>query len=144
MLYNASDIAQYIITKCCILSKPISNLKLQKMLYFIWVDYYKKTSSPLFLDDICAWQLGPVVPDVYYDYCSYGGRSICNIYETSIRGNDASIIDEFINDYVDVPASVLVNRTHKPGTAWDIIFNHGLGNRDTIPFSLIKEKECIG
>ena len=80
MLYNASDIAKYIISYCSSKNMPISNLKLQKVLYFTWVDYYRETGTALFLDDICAWQLGPVVPDVYYDYCSYGGRPIYLTY----------------------------------------------------------------
>lgn len=141
MQNDANAIAKYIIAKCYSLSNPISNLKLQKMLYFTWVDYYKKTSSTLFYNEICAWQLGPVVPDVYYEYCSYGGRPICNDYYSSISGNDSVILDEIVKNYINVPASILVNKTHRPGSAWDIIFNHGIGNRDTIPFSLIIEKE---
>lgn len=142
MSYNANDIAHYLITKCYKIRKPISNLKLQKMLYFAWVDYYKKTSTPLYFDNICAWQLGPVVPEVYYEYCSYGGRPIFELCDTDISEEDSEILDKIIDNYVDIPASTLVNMTHANGTAWDIIFDNGNGNRDVIPFSLIKEREC--
>lgn len=142
MLYNANDIAHYIVSECYKKHKPVSNLKLQKMLYFAWIDYYKKTSSSLFLDNICAWQLGPVVPDVYYEYCSYGGRPICETNWTIISNSDSKILDEIIDKYIDIPASVLVNETHAKGSAWDIIFNGGNGNRGIIPFTLIKEREC--
>lgn len=142
MLYNANDVARYLVTQCYNKNYPISNLKLQKMLYFAWVDYYKETSAPLFFDNICAWQLGPVVPEVYYEYCSYGGRPICEISESTITKADSAILDNIIDKYINIPASTLVNMTHKHGTAWDIIFNGGYGNRDIIPFSLIKEREC--
>ncbi len=145
MLYTASDIAKYIISYCSSRNRPISNLKLQKVLYFTWVDYFRETGTALFLDDICAWQLGPVVPDVYYDYCSYGGRPIYLTYngiEDEISERDEAILNEIIERYIDIPASTLVNKTHRSGTAWDYIYGGGTGNRDVIPFSLIKDKEC--
>ena len=145
MLYNASDIAKYIISYCSSKNMPISNLKLQKVLYFTWVDYYRETGTALFLDEICAWQLGPVVPDGYYDYCSYGGRPIYLTYngiEDERSERDEAILNKIIERYLDTPASTLVNRTHRPGTAWDCIYDGGAGNRDVIPFSLIRDKEC--
>ena len=141
MRYNAMEVARYIITRCSEKGRAISNLKLQKMLYFLWVDFYKKTNRKLFLDDICAWQLGQVVPEVYYEYCSYGGRPIFAEYTSKIKNNDQRILDDLIDDYIDVPASVLVSKTHKKGSAWDKIYKDGFGNRRVIPFSLIIEKE---
>ena len=97
------------------------------------------------MDNICAWQLGPVVPEVYYDFCSYGGRPICACYlDTSIDECDKNILDNIIEHYIDIPASTLVNKSHTPGGAWDLVYKDGYGNRDIIPFSLIKEKECWG
>lgn len=62
MWYDAAEVAKFIITECFKSNIAISNLKLQKMLYFLWVDFFKKTGRRLFMDDFCAWQLGPVVP----------------------------------------------------------------------------------
>lgn len=141
MWYSALDVARYIITKCSLLEKPVSNLKLQKMLYFVWVDFYKQTHRYLFGDDICAWKLGPVVPDVYYEFCSHAGRPIYYIYSSDINSEDTKILDKIIPDYIDIPANILVNRTHARGTAWDEIYQDGDGNRRVIPFSLIITKE---
>lgn len=57
MLYSALEIARYIITECTHRQKPLSNLKLQKILYFIWVDFFRISGRFIFYDDICAWQL---------------------------------------------------------------------------------------
>lgn len=59
-------LAKYIVTKCVRDCCPISNLQLQKILYFIQVDALKTTGEPAFLNNIEAWQFGPVVPEVYY------------------------------------------------------------------------------
>lgn len=143
MTYTATDISKYIIMYFDKKNRPISNLKLQKVLYYTWIDYYKKTESELYLDDICAWQLGPVVTNVYYEYCCYAGTPIPNEnYNVCLEEIDTLILDEILSEYLDVPASVLVNKSHQDGMPWDLIFQNGLGNRDIIPFSLIKEKEC--
>lgn len=141
MWYDAIEIARYIISECFKKNVSISNLKLQKMLYFLWVDYYKETRRALFFDDICAWQLGPVVPNVYYEYCSYAGRPIVEDYSSSISKVDEDILNRIIINYLSVPANVLVNKTHKKGSPWDIIYRNGAGNRNVIPFELIIEKE---
>jgi len=141
MWYSALDVARYVITVCSEAGKPIGNLKLQKMLYFLWVDFYRKTGRFLYLDDICAWQLGPVVPEVYYQYCSYGGRPIYAQYVSAIESADEDILNAIINQYIDVPAHELVDRTHEQGTAWDSIYKNGIGNRNPIPFSVIIAKE---
>lgn len=141
MWYSALEVARYIISRCSSLNRPITNLKLQKMLYFVWVDFYRETRRMLFGDNICAWQLGPVVPEVYYEYCSYAGTPIFLLYTTTIAPRDREILDVIISDYLPVPANVLVDRTHATGSAWDIIYKNGEGNRKVIPFDLIIERE---
>lgn len=141
MWYSALEIARYIITSCFYEKRPVSNLKLQKMLYFVWVDFYRKTGRMLFWDNICAWQLGPVVPEVYYEYCFYAGSPICLSYASEIEETDREILDSIIAVYLPIPANVLVDRTHAPGSAWDTIYENGLGNRKVIPFDLIIRKE---
>lgn len=142
-MYTTKQIAQYIITKCTECEKPVSNLKLQKMLYFIWIDYYKETGKHLFEDDICAWQFGPVCPDVYYEYCSYGGMEIDSLFDcSSITSDDKEILDKRISHYNNIPVSKLVNLTHQRGKPWDEIYNVRGCHRDRIPFDLIERLEC--
>ena len=143
MLYDAMDVAKYIVTYCYENGKPISNLKLQKMMYFTWVDYYRETGNPLFLDDICAWKLGPVVPEVYYGFCPYAAAPIRRSFECDLLSADATIVTESIEKWMYQSASALVNITHKEDGPWSIIFDKGRGFRDVIPFDLIIEKECM-
>lgn len=142
MWYDAIEVARFVIAECFRKNINISNLKLQKVLYFVWVDFFKKTGRMLFLDEFCAWQLGPVIPYVYYEYCSYAGRPILEYYDkTDISVADQSVLIELVKRYANISASTLVNITHKKGSAWDLIYKNGVGNRNVIPFSLIIEKE---
>lgn len=141
-MYSAVDVSKYIINRCNSYNKPITNLKLQKMLYFIWIEYYKIKKQFLYENDICAWQFGPVVPDVYYEFCSYAGVPIRQRYDFSLDIDDSSLLDDFIDRYVEIPTSELVGMTHQKNRPWDKIFIDGVGNRETIPFSLIIDTEC--
>ena len=81
------------------------------------------------------------MPIVYYEYCSYAGRPICNVYQTTVSEDDQQILSSILDSYIDVSASVLVDRTHQSGTAWDCVYRNGEGNREVIPFPLIIHKE---
>ena len=144
MIYSAMAVANYVINKSYESNHSVSNLQLQKLLYFMWIDYYKETGKTLFWDPICAWQFGPVVPEVYYEYCVYGGRPINIQCETEICESDEPVLDSIMNKYVNIPVNILVEMTHKKNSAWDVVYQGGIGNRKVIPFDLIKRIECGG
>ena len=82
-MYKAIDIARYVIYYCHQNSYSISNLKLQKLLYFIQAYFLLKKDEECFTDNIEAWDFGPVIPNVYHEYKMYGSTNIPNqkIYE---------------------------------------------------------------
>lgn len=50
-------------------SEGITNLKLQKMLYFAQAAYLSLNGNkPLFADDFKAWDFGPVIEDIYHSF----------------------------------------------------------------------------
>lgn len=70
--YKALDIAKYFIT----LASPeqedfITNLKLQKLLYYAQGFHLAMFDKPLFPEPIEAWQYGPAVPEIYRHYKQY-------------------------------------------------------------------------
>lgn len=64
MGYSALDVAKYIINKCTIEHDAISNLQLQKILYYIQ-KWFLQNGLVAFDDDFEAWSFGPVVLSVY-------------------------------------------------------------------------------
>lgn len=141
MKYSALEVSRYVLDYCLNAGSPISNLQLQKILYFLQGEYYKLTSNPLFEDEICAWKFGPVVPDVYYEFCIYGGTPIVNHYDTNIDINDKTIINGVVEQYKEIPVWKLVEKTHETRAPWDQIFNT-LGDRSVIPKPVIKNFFC--
>ena len=65
MIYQALDVGHYVINCCRKNQYLISNLKLQKVLYFIQATFLIKTGNACFNDKIEAWDFGPVIPNIY-------------------------------------------------------------------------------
>ena len=118
IIYNALLIAEYIVKYCNDKKFSISNLKLQKLLYFVQAAFLVEKGLPCFPEEIEAWDFGPVVPLVYYKYKIYGGTNIPymnsdeNLFEV-ISQEDKDIINRIINDCAKYTASMLVDITHK-------------------------------
>lgn len=137
---DALTLAKYIVTKCVHDGYPVSNLQLQKILYFIQVDSLKRTDKAAFPDSIEAWQFGPVVPKVYYYFCGNGALSILDTYEDIIASIPKdSNTERIIEKKRAMNPWDLVNEAHESGRAWATIFQNGKGNRKIIPVDLIRE-----
>lgn len=142
MRINALQTANYIIYYCNEHNITISNLKLQKLLYFVWVEYYKIKNDYLFSNKFFAWKFGPVVPSVYYEYCHYSGFPIVfddyNKYNDELDEDLKETLDQCLKVNVHKSPSELVKMTHEPNTPWSEIFNDkNKGYNSIIPFELI-------
>jgi uncharacterized phage-associated protein len=76
---KAVDLAKYVATFFDDKGDPITNKKLQKLLYYIeaWNLVYLKS---IFSEDIEAWVYGPVVNEVYQEYKNYRYSPITREY----------------------------------------------------------------
>ena len=76
--YTARDVAEYYL--CCSNDKEsgdlLSNLKIQKLVYYAQGIHLAATGKPLFDDDIVAWTHGPVVESLYHAYKDYSDKAI--------------------------------------------------------------------
>lgn len=137
--YSALYLAKYIIDKCAKDEYPISNLQLQKILYNLQKKLLKK-ETVLINDDFQAWAYGPVVPEVYFEFCSYGSMCIDEKYDVKIENQIKNIIDPIIENLRKDEPWELVKQTHFKGGAWDTVYKNGSGNKSVIPLELIKDK----
>lgn len=99
--YSAKLIAKYIIYHEKKAGRSVSNLKLQKLLYFVQAGFFAYNGEPCFEDKIHAWSFGPVVEDVYCKYRIYGGSSIPEVPAENVEEEIDSKDRETINDILD-------------------------------------------
>ncbi len=140
-MMSALNLANYIVVKCVADGEPITNLQLQKILYYIQGRHLTQFNVPAFADEIEAWKFGPVVPKVYYAFCHYGAMPIIRLgKEVDLDEDiDRDLVDRTIEEKRNVEPWDLVMETHKEGGAWDKIFNKGIGYRRYIPKELIRK-----
>ena len=133
-MYDVLEVCRHIINYCNDKDYGISNLKLQKLLYFIQA--YFLIASPnhkaCFYEPIEAWDFGPVVPVAYGEYKQYGSTNIPHIdyyYNNSwsnlfrsppikfnddvITSEDKLLIDAVIEKLKSYSATDLVKITHE-------------------------------
>ncbi|MGN1014700.1 MAG: Panacea domain-containing protein [Butyricicoccus sp.] len=129
-MYSALDIARYVIWYCQEQGYIVSNLKLQKILYFIQAQFlvFNPEHNPCFREQIEAWTFGPVVPVVYRQYRLYGNAHIPSLDDERdfdvIRIEDRNMIDNVVDQCADYTAAQLVELTHNQ-TPWMEAYERG-------------------
>lgn len=118
-MYDADEVAKLAIDVCMDEGNPVTNLKLQKILYFLWIDWYRGTGEYLFDDRMEAWYYGPVVPDVYHRYRTFIEDPIDASAEHSISGGDVPTLSRSIHEYNSKTVGRLIAESCIEGSPWD-------------------------
>ena len=113
-------VAEYILS----LSSPevgdiISNLKLQKLLYYCQGFHLALYNKPLFSEEIQHWDHGPVVPKAYHIYKSHDSNAIPvprNADFSKLSKEQKTVINEVFNSYGQYSAWKLTQFTHTEPT----------------------------
>lgn len=128
------DIAYYLIALSNENNFKITNLKLQKMLYFIQREEIKQ-GRIAFDDKIEAWQYGPVIPEVYFRFAGYGSIPIILDIKSdtiTIPKNLKKTILNIFNENIHKNVWNMVDETHVVGNAWDMAYKRGYKQKITI------------
>lgn len=113
------DVAKYFLTLNANdeeVGELISNLKLQKLVYYAQGFHLAIEGESLFTESIEAWAHGPVVPELYHEYKVYGSGAIPppdGFDPESIDGETRSLLDEVYAVFGQFSAWKLRNMTHE-------------------------------
>lgn len=139
---NALYIAKLLINKCRELDRRITNLKLQKLLYFAQGHFIQENNgSLLFEEDFQAWAHGPVVPVVYEEFEKYMWFSLP--YQENVPVPEDKL-DNFLNKllrYYGAPQGRELEITSHGETPWK---KARLGIGDYVPsLNKIEKRDII-
>lgn len=116
MAYKALDIANKLLSKAADVcgGDLMSNMRLQKMLYYEQGYHLAAFGTPLFDEDVEAWMFGPVVPGVYEHFKKYGAGGIMPETESLIELTDEEedLFNDVFDAYVDFSTYGLMRKTH--------------------------------
>ncbi|WP_270788320.1 Panacea domain-containing protein [Weissella cibaria] len=109
--------------------KPLTNLKLQKVLYFIQGWSLTEFEAPIINEPFEKWKYGPVIRSVYREFKSQGADELVNpMGIAKIENNDVKFetpmlkdddlekgieLENLINKLLQNPVSDLVRETHR-------------------------------
>ena len=115
MIHKASDIANKIIKIASEsnVGEFVSNMKLQKLLYYQQGFHLAYFEKPLFEESIEAWMYGPVVPSIYEKYKTEGSNGLSYSSDViSLTSKEEALFNEVMRVYGEFSAIGLMNLTH--------------------------------
>lgn len=147
LTYN--DFADYLIALSNQSQNLISNMKLQKMLFYIYAWNLAKFKEPLFEAEFQAWVHGPVIPKLYSQYKVFSWLPIekkldedktINKIESNLEKDHLELFNEVVREYFGESAYSLESLVHSEDP-W-IIARKGLA-KDEISNEVISDKSII-
>jgi uncharacterized phage-associated protein len=133
-IYDPRSICNLILDEAANAERSISNLALQKLLYFVHGLHLVETKNPLVTGFFEAWQYGPVHPIAYRAFKNAGANPIQ--FRASVRDpftqvviplpecTDCDIkarVRRIVGMYAPLTPGRLVEVSHAPGSPWQFI-----------------------
>lgn len=122
--YNAIDIANWFLNENRKQmnfedSEFITNLKLQKLLYYAQGCYLAKKDESLIKEDFLAWEHGPVIRKIYDKFRAYGANGIQyeEDYDDNLDEDTKVLLKKVYNKFGQYTAWKLRDMTHQE-TPW--------------------------
>jgi uncharacterized phage-associated protein len=115
------DVSNYFIALSNESGSFISNLKLQKLMYYFQAWYYAAFEEKLFDKDFQAWVHGPVIPDLYHKYKHFGykpiqkdlGEDTVKMFRESFNDDEQNFLNDIENFYFPKEGFELERLTHR-------------------------------
>lgn len=140
--YSSAAVANALLDIAREHNKNLSNLVLQKLVYFAHGWYLGIAHKPL-VGEICqAWRYGPVFQELYQALRKYGAgmveRNVATFDEVPKDSEDYKFLEVLFKEYGFSSANELIAITHNPGSPWE---KAGSGK---IPYAEIPNKIIEG
>ena len=145
-LFSVSDKMLRVIAYVFKQLEEVTQLMLQKLLYFIQGIYFALYGKPMFSEDCRAWIHGPVYPEVYdlfrdfkYNPIEDARFALLEGTEEALTDEEKKVIDLVVNTFGMYGAKVLEKITHNEEPWREARRGYG----DSIPSSELLQKERI-
>lgn len=111
-MLSCFDIADYFVWLANETGSFISNLKLQKLVYYAQAWHIALYNESLFEEDFQAWVHGPVIPSLYQKYKSFGWQPISKDANPELPEEVRQFLGEVTEEYFACDGYELEQMTH--------------------------------
>lgn len=135
-MYSSLVIASQLVNKSIAEGKPVTQMKLQKMVYIAHGLHLAIHGEKLINEHFSAWKFGPVIPQIYNFYRGFGSQPITTptrleLYSGVKVESNLDVLCESAEQVIEmtwnitknVDALKLSNWTHLPDSPWYKAFN---------------------
>lgn len=137
--YTPQHVANFFLDKGFDEGRPITQLKLIKLVYIAHGWNLALTGNPLYDEQVQAWRYGPVIPSVYHEFKHFGRKPIDGFAEhvdletwdvkfPRIPEHDAvtlKILGHVWHAYRKFTGEALIEKTHEKGSPWQQTYEEG-------------------
>ncbi len=132
-MLKAIDVANFFIDLSSSMEEELmTNLKVNKLVYFAQAWSLVRLGRKLFDEDILAWTYGPVVQSVYSTFKPCGKNNIEHVYgdysADAFSSEELELLMDVALQYGQYTATTLVNITHKSGSPWAKVYKEHENN----------------
>jgi uncharacterized phage-associated protein len=130
-------VANYVLDFCDAKGRQLTNLSLQKVVYFCHVWVLLDFNKPLVKQEFEAWEFGPVLQYLYREFKEYGDAAISGrakklepssgarvVVRDEIPKQISGYLEKILDFYTRLSASQLVSMSHVNDGPWDQVWNH--------------------
>jgi uncharacterized phage-associated protein len=111
---SAHEVARYVVRFYQEAGDPVTNLKLQKLLYYVQGWHLALKGERAFGERLEAWVHGPVQPGVYQQYKQYRWNPITHeVADPNFDADFAGLVDEVLQQYGVETGLQLERRSHR-------------------------------
>lgn len=137
MTYDGRAIANFVLDHAETENLEVSNLALQKIVFFCHAWHLVETGEPLIKQEFEAWQHGPVLQYLYRQFRDFENRPIrgrakslnpltgsSEVVPTDMDNETKERIKRIVSFYGRLEPWDLVDMSHAKGGPWDRVWNH--------------------
>jgi uncharacterized phage-associated protein len=143
--YKAKAIANFFLDCAKRDGEALTQMKLQKLVYFAHGWHLALVGTPLIDERVQAWDFGPVVRTLYDEFKRYGRDPVTEhaisiddemrFYQPIVAESDKEtrlLLNRVWKVYKRLSAYQMSNLTHRDGTPWKQIYSANLGIRNVV------------
>ena len=137
MSLDGRAVANFVLDFCEAKGRRITNVSLQKIVYFCHVWSLIRLSRPLVKQQFEAWQFGPVLQYLYREFREFDNQPIVGrarkidlgtgnsaVVKYTLDNETEELLSRVVDFYSLLTPADLVQMSHAKGGPWDKAWNH--------------------
>jgi len=142
---SAIAVAQAFLDLAASEGQKLTNMQLQKLVFFSHGIHLAAFGDPLIVDPVKAWDFGPVIPPLYEKLRRFGRGDVDVNLAPELResldpsGREYQAIRGVWKAYGKHSGWALSNISHLPGSPWDVVWNKQSSRYSDVPNDLIRD-----